>query len=84
MEAYLKARSWKPVGHEQWDRKDYEEWYHDADDPGNLLLISIWTGLFDENSQLRLYTASEWKPKLIERKTILRATGEVDPDEIPF
>ncbi len=45
MEAYLKARAWKPVATELWDKKDFEEWWHEGDDPEHMLILTIWTGL---------------------------------------
>lgn len=84
---YLESRGWTAVLQEAWDHSDYEEWIHNvAGDRNKYWLLQFWTGMFDEEGKLRIYTAADWHDEWVRSDVRDRQAEieEVDPDDIPF
>ena len=85
--AWLKARSFSPVDEKDWDVPQFEEWVDQRETGTEMILLKVSTDLFDENGNLRIYTAQEWNDDLIyleERPIEPEPEPEPADEDIPF
>lgn len=81
---WLKFRNFVEVPIEDWDDAEYEEWSRVLTKKN--VLLKLWTGLFDENGQLKIFTQKEWNNDWItvDVLDIPPPTGEITDEDIPF
>ena len=93
MEAWLKARGWKPVSTTLLTADDdFQIW--ERPEKSKRLLLSIYDGLFDERGRLRVLTADEWNSDWVSMRELSRARSDdfsdfgkaedEDDDDLPF
>ena len=78
-EAWLRARSYKPVKEEQWDDPEVEEWINSQDKKRNLLL-QFDCKLFDAEGKLVVVSPDQWS----ETHLALKELPVPPDDDIPF
>jgi hypothetical protein len=79
-EAWLKARSYKPVKEEQWDDPSVEEWINTQDKKAYLLL-QFDSSLFDVDGKLVVVPPDQWSSMRVALKEI---PAPPDDEDIPF
>ncbi len=58
MSANLKARGYSLINVDEWDDPNFEEWRHPKQER---VYLQIYSGIFDAEGKLKVYTPNEWK-----------------------
>lgn len=77
---WLNARGYLPIDSIEWDDPSYEEWMSVKKD--KRLILSIFTGIFDEDGKLKVHTRSDWNTSWLSLSTI--SSSKEEEEDLPF
>ncbi len=80
LNAWLKARKWKPMDVERYDQDSVMEWKSD----GRSEYLKLTENIFDEQGRLRTYTDNEWVDEWVSFVDPVIEEQFNQNDEIPF